>query len=270
MTSLTKKNAKYLWDPKCEEAFTSLKKSLTSAPLLAQPDVTKPFDVYCDASVNGLGCVLMQEGKHEANYGTHDLELAAVVHALKIWRHYLLGNTCHIYTDHKSLKYILTQPKLNMRQRRWLELIKDYDLEIHYHPRKANVVADALSHRAHCNVIEVRPTAKVICFEIDAIDMATEQLIELYNLIIEPNLKEQIIAAQKQDKGIAYIREGIDDEKRACFTLDDQGVRWFKGRLVVPKDMELRKKILNEAHTSMFTMHPGSNKMYQDLKQKFW
>ncbi|WVZ49839.1 hypothetical protein U9M48_001165 [Paspalum notatum var. saurae] len=119
MTSLTKKE--------CEEAFQTLKKLLTSAPVLAQPDVTKPFDVYCDASGNGLGCVLMQEGrviayashqlrKHEANYRTHDLELVAVVHALKIWRHYLLGNTCHIYTDHKSLKYILTQPELNMRQ----------------------------------------------------------------------------------------------------------------------------------------------------------
>ncbi|WVZ48672.1 hypothetical protein U9M48_000091 [Paspalum notatum var. saurae] len=234
MTSLTKKNAKYLWDPKCEEAFTSLKKSLTSAPILAQPDVTKPFDVYCDASGNGLGCVLMQEGrviayasrqlrKHEANYATHDLELAAVVHALKIWRHYLLGNTCHIYTDHKSLKYILTQPELNMRQRRWLELIKDYDLEIHYHPSKANVVANALSPHH-----------------------------------------------QRTNHGMAFIREGMDKKKRACFTLDDQGVLWFKNRLVVPKDMELRKKILDEAHTSLFTIHPGSNKMYQDLKQKFW
>ncbi|WVZ75700.1 hypothetical protein U9M48_023735 [Paspalum notatum var. saurae] len=109
MTSLTKKTTKYLWSPNCEEAFQSLKRSLTTALVLAQPDITKPFDVYCDASGNGLGCVLMQEGrKHEANYPTHDLELAAVVHALKIWRHYLLGNTCHIYTDHKSLKYILT------------------------------------------------------------------------------------------------------------------------------------------------------------------
>ncbi|WVZ70515.1 hypothetical protein U9M48_019176 [Paspalum notatum var. saurae] len=107
MTSLTKKNAKYVWSPNCEEAFQTLKKLLTSAPVLAQPDVTKPFDVYCDASSNGLGCVLMQEErvvayasrqlrKHEVNYPTHDLELAAVVHALKIWRHYLLGNTCHI------------------------------------------------------------------------------------------------------------------------------------------------------------------------------
>ncbi|WVZ97025.1 hypothetical protein U9M48_042592 [Paspalum notatum var. saurae] len=254
MTSLTKKNAKYSWSPNCEEAFQNLKRSLTTAPVLAQPDVTKPFDVYCDASGNGLGYVLVQEGrvvayasrqlrKHEANYPTHDLELGAVVHALKIWRHYLLGNTCHIYTDHKSLKYILTQPELNMRQRRWLELIKDYDLEIHYHPGKANVLADALSRRAHCNVIEARPT---------------------------PTIKEQIITAQKQDKGMAFIREGMDEKKKACFTLDDQGVLWFKNRLVVPKDMELRKKILEEAHTSMFTIHPGSNKMYQGLKQKFW
>jgi hypothetical protein len=84
---------------------------------------------------------------HEQNYPTHDLELAAIVHALKIWRHYLIGNKCHIFTDHKSLKYIFTQPDLNLRQRRWLELIKDYDIEIHYHPGKANVVADALSRK---------------------------------------------------------------------------------------------------------------------------
>ncbi|WVZ58663.1 hypothetical protein U9M48_008906 [Paspalum notatum var. saurae] len=281
MTSLTKKNAKFVWGPKCEDGFRELKKLLTTAPVLAQSDVTKPFDVYCDASGQGLGCVLMQEGrviayasrqlrKHEANYPTHDLELATVVHALKIWRHYLLGNTCHIYTDHKSLKYIFTQPELNMRQRRWLELIKDYDLEIHYHPGKANVVADALSRRAHCNVIEARPMARVICWEMDEIEMPTEQLVELYSLIIEPTIKDLVIVAQKQDPGMAHIREGIDEEKKACFTLDDQGVLWFNNRLVVPKDMELRKKILDEAHTSMLTMHPGSNKTYQDLKQKFW
>ncbi|WVZ89916.1 LOW QUALITY PROTEIN: hypothetical protein U9M48_036264 [Paspalum notatum var. saurae] len=281
MTSLTKKNAKFVWGPKCEDGFRELKKLLTTAPVLAQPDVTKPFDVYCDASGQGLGCVLMQEGrviayasrqlrKREANYPTHDLELAAVVHALKIWRHYLLGNTCHIYTDHKSLKYIFTQPELNMRQRRWLELIKDYDLEIHYHPGKANVVADALSRRAHCNVIEARPMARVICWEMDEIEMPTEQLVELYSLIIEPTIKDLVIVAQKQDPGMAHIREGIGEEKKACFTLDDQGVLWFKNRLVVPKDMELRKKILDEAHTSVLTMHPGSSKMYQDLKQKFW
>ncbi|WVZ93534.1 hypothetical protein U9M48_039505 [Paspalum notatum var. saurae] len=281
MTALTQKNAKFAWSPKCEEAFGTLKKLLTSAPVLTQPDITKPFDVYCDASGSGLGCVLMQEGrviayassqlrKHEVNYPTHDLELLAVVNALKKWRHYLLGNTCHIYTDHKSLKYIFTQPELNMRQRRWLELIKDYDLEVHYHPGKANVVADALSRKAYCNFIEARPTVRVLCCEIGEVDTQIVQHAELYSLIIEPTIKGQIIAAQKQDKGMAHIREGLNEKKRACFTLDDQGVLWFKNRLVVPKDMELRKKILDEAHTSIFTMHPGSNKMYQDLKQKFW
>ncbi|WVZ81070.1 hypothetical protein U9M48_028494 [Paspalum notatum var. saurae] len=281
MTALTQKNAKFAWSPKCEEAFGTLKKLLTSAPILAQPDITKPFDVYCDAFGSGLGCVLMQEGrviayascqlrKHEVNYPTHDLKLLAVVYALKKWRHYLLGNTCHIYTGHKSLKYIFTQPELNMRQRRWLELIKDYDLEVHYHPGKANVVADALSHKAHCNFIEARPTVRVLCCEIGEIEMPTVLEAELYNLVLEPTIKDQIIAAQKQDKGMAHIRDEINDKKKACFKLDEEGVLWFKNSLVVPKDMELRKKILDEAHTSMFTLHPGSNKMYHDLKQKFW
>ncbi|WVZ70685.1 hypothetical protein U9M48_019328 [Paspalum notatum var. saurae] len=194
--------------PKCEEAFGTLKKLLTSAPVLAQPDITKPFNVYCDASGSGLGCVLMQEGrvfayassqlrKHEVNYPTHDLELLAVVYALKKWRHYLLGNTYHIYTDHKSLKYIFTQPELNMRQRRWSELIKDYDLEVHYHPGKAKVVADALSRKAHCNFIEARPTVRVLCCEIGEIEMPTVLEAELYHLVLEPTIKDQIIVAQK-------------------------------------------------------------------------
>ncbi|WVZ84710.1 hypothetical protein U9M48_031705 [Paspalum notatum var. saurae] len=281
MIALTQKNAKFAWSPKCEEAFGTLKKLLTSAPVLAQPNITKPFDVYCDASSSGLGCVLMQEGrviayassqlrKYEVNYPTHDLELLAVVYALKKGRHYMLGNTCHIYTDHKSLKCIFTQAELNMRQRRWLELIKDYDLEVHYHPGKANVVADALSRKANCNFIEARPTMRVLCCEIGEIEMPTVLEAKLYNLVLEPTIKDQIIAAQKQDKGMAHIREEINDKKKACFKLDEEGVLWFKNRLVVPKDMELRKKILDEAHTSMFTLHPGNNKMYQDLKQKFW
>jgi hypothetical protein len=132
--------------------------------VLAQLDTAKPFDVYCDASSTGLGGVLMQEGRvisyslrqlrrHEEHYPTHDLQLAAVVMVLWTWHHYLLGNVVHMYTDHKSLKYIFTQPDLNMRQRRWLELIKDYELEVHYHLGKANIVVDALSHKAHCNCL---------------------------------------------------------------------------------------------------------------------
>ena len=112
-----------------------------TAPVLVQLHITKPFEVYCDASNVGLGGVLIQEGHviayasrqlkvHEANYPTHDLELAAVVHALKNWRHYFFGQPCTMYTDHKSLRYFFTQSELNMRQRRWLELVKDYDLNI--------------------------------------------------------------------------------------------------------------------------------------------
>ena len=130
MTRLLQKDEKFNWTPECEAAFHILWTLLTIAPILAQPDIEKPFDVLCDASGTGLECVLKQEGrviayasrqlrKHEVNYPTHNLELAVVVHALKIWRHYLLGNICHIYIDHKSLKYIFTQPELIMRQRRW-------------------------------------------------------------------------------------------------------------------------------------------------------
>jgi hypothetical protein len=113
-----------------------------------------------------IGGVLMQDGRviayasqqlqrHEEHYPTQDLELLAVVHNLKVWRHYLLGNLVHIYTDHKSMKYLFTQPNMNMRQQRWLELIKDYELKVHYHPGKANVVADALSHKHRCNHLMV-------------------------------------------------------------------------------------------------------------------
>ncbi|KAI5339933.1 hypothetical protein L3X38_019207 [Prunus dulcis] len=127
------------------EGFQELKKRLTTAPVLALPNNAGNLVIYSDASLQGLGCVLMQHDrvityasrklkKHEQNYPVHDLELAAVVFALKIWRHYLYGETCQIFTDHKSLKYFFTQRELYMRQRRWLELIKDYDCTIEYHP----------------------------------------------------------------------------------------------------------------------------------------
>jgi hypothetical protein len=128
MIELMKKGVKFLWDDDCEKAFHTLRAHLTTAPVLAQPNNIKQFDVYYDASGTGLGCVLMQDNRviayasralrpHEKNNPTHDLELAAVIHALKIWRHYLMGIHCNINTDHKSLKYIFTQADLNMRQR---------------------------------------------------------------------------------------------------------------------------------------------------------
>jgi hypothetical protein len=162
MTRLLEKNKDFDWTEECQTSFEELKKWLTLAPVLILPDITKKFDIYCDAARQGLGCVLMQDGqvvsyasrqlrKHDENYPTHDLELAAVVHALKIWRHYLIGHRCEIYNDHNSLKYIFTQNDLNLRQHRWLESIKDYDLRINYHPGKANVETDALSHKKYCN-----------------------------------------------------------------------------------------------------------------------
>jgi hypothetical protein len=162
MTKLLEKNKAFEWTAECQASFEELKKHLTSAPVLVLPDVIKKFDIYCNASRRGLGCVLMQEGKvvcyaprqlrkHEENYPIHDLELAAVVHALKIWSHNLIGHDCEIYSDHKSLNYIFTQDNLNLLHCRWLELIKDYDIGINYHSDKANVVADALSRKKYCN-----------------------------------------------------------------------------------------------------------------------
>nr|GFB90393.1 putative reverse transcriptase domain-containing protein [Tanacetum cinerariifolium] len=149
LTKLMRKGEKFVWNEEREQR-------LVSAPVLTLPSGSGGFQIYIDASKKGLGCVLMQHGKviayasrqlkpYEVNYPTHDLELAVVVFGLKIWRHYLYGESCDIFTDHKSLKYIFTQRDLNMRQWHWLELLKDYDTNIQYHPGKANVVADALS-----------------------------------------------------------------------------------------------------------------------------
>jgi hypothetical protein len=128
-TSLLEKGKEFKWTDKCQESFDQLRSKLMAAPVLIMLDLQKIFDIYCDASRQGLGCVLMQEGhviayashqlrKHELNYPTHDLELAVVLHALKIWRHYIMGTKCRIYTDHNSLKYIFTQKDINLRQRR--------------------------------------------------------------------------------------------------------------------------------------------------------
>jgi hypothetical protein len=167
MMELLKNNTKFEWSEACERSFQELKRRLTTVLVLTLPDIKKDFVVYYDTSRQGLRCVLMQVGKvvayasrqlkkHEENYSTQDLELAAVVHALKIGRHYLMGNKCGLYTDHKSMKYFFTQMEWNMRRRRWLELIKDYGMEINYYPGKANVVADALSRKTYCNNLMVK------------------------------------------------------------------------------------------------------------------
>ncbi|GJR67101.1 putative reverse transcriptase domain-containing protein [Tanacetum coccineum] len=172
LTKLTQKNKKYEWG-KEEEAFQTLKQKLCSAPILALPKGTKDFVVYCDASLKGYGAVLMKREKviayasrqlkvHKENYTTYDLELGAVVFALRLWRHYLHGMKCVVFTDHKSLQYILNQKELNLRQQRWIELLSDYDCEIRYHHRKENVVADALSRKERIKPLRVRALMMII------------------------------------------------------------------------------------------------------------
>jgi hypothetical protein len=204
LTRLLEKGVLFVWSSDCEVSYQTLKNKLVNAPIVALPENGKCFTVYMDASRIGLGCVLMQEGrviaygsrqfkKHEGNYPTHDLELDAVVFALKSWRHYLYGKSCDIYTDHKSLKYIF-QKELNLRQRWCLELIKDYDLSIHFHPRKANVVADALSRSV------VPKVALPLIADLDRLGIAlcyVGTASEETRMLIQSSLMERVRAAQQ-------------------------------------------------------------------------
>ncbi|GJW32898.1 reverse transcriptase domain-containing protein [Tanacetum coccineum] len=256
LTILTQKSKTFDWGEEQELAFQTLKDKLCNAPVLALPDRPEDFMVYCDASGIGLGCVLMQRGKviayasrqlkiHEKNYTTHDLELGAVVFALKIWRHYLYGTKSVIYMDHKSLQHIFSQKELNMRQRRWIELFSDYDCEICYHPGKANVVADALSRKERVKPKRVRAM----------------------NMILQSSIKDSILVAQKEvvDE-FTVLQEGLDDmiEQRSDGTL------YYLDRIWVPLKGEVRTLIINEAHKSKYSIHPGANKMYYDLRDRYW
>ncbi|GJT43896.1 reverse transcriptase domain-containing protein [Tanacetum coccineum] len=231
LTSLTQKNQKYEWGEKQEEAFPTLKDNLCNALILSLPDGVKDFVVYCDALNQGLGCVLMQRDKVIAyesrklksqvkNYTTHDLELGAVVFALKIWRHYLYGTKSVIYTDHKSLQHIFDQKELNMRQRRWLKLFSDYECEIKYHPGKANVVVDALTQ-----------------------------------------------GEAFKDKNV--IAEGLNGTDQQMEKRED-GSLHYMDRIWVPLVRSVRTKIMDEAHKTRYSVHPGADKMYYDLRDMYW
>ena len=224
--------------------------------------------------------MLMQNGKviayasrqlkeHEKNYPTHDLELAAVVFALKIWRHYLYGAHCQIYTDHKSLKYLFTQKELNMRQRRWLELVKDYDCEILYHPGKANQVADALSRKTSATLMSIQGLPKLLQSDINSLEL---EMIggQLSALILQPTIMEGMRGAQELDPDLVRIRETVESGTNTEFSISTDGILNLKGRICIPNDEELRNQLLTEAHTTPYSVHPGSTKMYKDMKKAFW
>ncbi|KAC9475837.1 hypothetical protein E3N88_45766 [Mikania micrantha] len=247
LTKLTQKSEPFVWTQKQEDAFQTLKQRLCNAPILTLPEGNDDFVVYCDASHQGLGCVLMQRDKviayasrqlkiHEKNYTTHDLELGAFVFALKIWRHYLYGTKCTIFTDHKSLQHIFDQKELNMRQRRWVELLNDYDCVIKYHPGKANVVADALSRKERVKPLRVRAMG----------------------MTVQTSLRDHILQAQQESVARDNPKRELDCGAEKHFKTKQDGVIYYLDRVWIPAVDELRTLILDEAHKTRYSVHPGA------------
>ena len=193
------------------------------------------------------------------------MELAAIVFALKIWCHYLYGEEFEVYSYHKNLKYIFTQRDLNMRQCRWMEFLEDYDFTLHYHPGKANVVADALSRKSQ------GPLASIASWEwrmLETVGQFGLQYSEktqstLGSLVVTPSLLSRVIESQWQDVEIVFIRDRVQSGKGdKGWTVHADGSLRYKGWVVVPQLTDLREEILREFHCSRFSVHPGGTKMY--------
>jgi hypothetical protein len=218
------------------------------------------YVVYTDASKKGLGCVLMQKRRvvayvsrqlkdQEKNYPTHDLELGAVVYAMKIWRHYLYGEECEIHTDHQSLKYIFTQRDLNMRQCRWFELLKDYDSKMFYHPTKANVVADALSRKSSdgetdSEVLMEQLSQQFAIVQIDEVLTGGPPIMAA--LVVQPQSLDIIRKAQEDDLELQDLIDRTRPGEASGFYPTEEGtLKTSSGRIVIPNDAELRRDILD-------------------------
>jgi hypothetical protein len=255
---LQKKNKKFVWTNKCEEAFQRIKELLKTTSILKVSDMDVDFLVCTDASKEGLGEVLMQDGqviayisrnlrRHEENYLTHDLELLAIVYALRVWRHYLIGWKFKLKADHCGLQHIFTQSDLNMRQHCWSKLLSEYDFKINYIKGIVNRVDDALSQR-QC-IFSVMPLQK--------------------------NLRENFLTLQRDNDWYKEVKDFIGQNtmmvpKFEGFIMDNDRLLRFKNQIYVPTNDELRSLILNEAHRVVYMAHPRVTKMRADLKSFFF
>ncbi|KAF8051948.1 hypothetical protein N665_1640s0001 [Sinapis alba] len=240
-------------------------------------EADQPYVVYTDTSLKGLGCVLTQQGKviayvsrqlkkHEGNYPTHDLEMAAVVYALKIWISYLYGAKVRALTDHKSLKYIFTQPELNLRQRRWMEFVTDCDVDIAYHPGKANLVADALSRKGADVSTKGKADGQegmVRTLHLNSLSSREEPL------VLEAVNKADLLIRIQIAQGLDEELKGVANNDKTEYQIASDGTILVQGRVSVPKDKSLKEENMREAHNSKFAVHPGATKMYHDLKRYY-
>jgi hypothetical protein len=181
-----------------------------------------------------------------------------------------MGKRCELYLDHKSLKYIFTQLNLNLRQSRWLELIKDYDLGINYHLGKANVVADALSQRSHVSQLVLDSMPFELREEFDKLNLRIVANTKAMEMEVGSSLLQEFQRGQLEDEKVQEIKRNFKEEKSLGFSKDDEGVLWYKGRICVPNVKELKEKILREAHESAYSIRPGGNKMHHDFKATYW
>nr|GEZ02528.1 putative reverse transcriptase domain-containing protein [Tanacetum cinerariifolium] len=249
ITKLTQKKIKFEWGDKQEAAFQLLKQKLCSALIL----------VYQRERDKVISYASRQLKIHEKNYTTHDLELGAVVFALKNWMHYLYGTKCTVFTDHKSLQHILNQKDLNMRQCRWLELLSDYDCEIRYHPGKANVVAHALSRKER-EPLRVRALVLTIGLDLPK---------QIQNAQTKARKLENIT---KEDVGGMLVENAKNPDVIREQKLEPRadGTQCLNGRSSIPYYGNLRTVIMHESHKSKYSIHPGSDKIYQDMKKLYW
>ncbi|KAF8068549.1 hypothetical protein N665_1143s0001 [Sinapis alba] len=239
MTQLTGKDVKFLWSDECEKCFSALKDMLTNAPILVLPEADQPYVVYTDAFINGLGCVLTQHGK---------------------------GAKVQILTDHKSLKYIFTQPELNLRQRRWMEFVADYDLEIAYHPGKANLVADALSiRRAEVSAEKEEDVLEGMVRTLRLNTVASKDKPLGLEAVNQADLLSRIKQAQGLDDNLQKV--ALNDKTE--YQVAQDGTILVHGRISVPNVRELKEEIMGQSHKSKFSVHPGLNKMYKDMKRYY-